>query len=536
MIQKDKRQMTTTNGSFVTITTSDLKNALASPILAKSEKTEQINMLVKAALKRKKRQLNINLSLFPASLLSILLTQFDISEKTRDMIKGSFALTADPFDMIVGSLDELAEAMIPLTLAERPEAAVVILGHKVIGCFSGSLEQSMFEQYYKMSVAINVGKSDTHEVNVYFIERDFIDHVGRKRPMKISDLLKNKKIISAVDIDRDALNRRYEKVELLTQSTGSVVDVIDGMIIKGYWGNFEEHGFSSVTSPSRCIVEPTLESDNYLDSIVSDTSDRNKSEFVRVFSLIQKRYIFVHIESMLETVFDINAPSRLMLEPKMKKTIEKLFTIETNSVMPDIIAGKSGGMIICAAGPTGVGKTMTAEAFAEAKQRPLYSVATAELGTNVDSIERNLSLVFARAKRWNAVVLFDEADVVMMKRDSDLQRSAIVGIFLRMLDYHHGFMFMTTNRADVLDDAFFGRITLMLKYKALDSDTRAKIWSTMLEHAKIGVDDEEIVKIAKHELNGRQIRNAVRLTLALHGEKACIDDIKSSIELIATRD
>jgi hypothetical protein len=54
-------------------------------------------------------------------------------------------------------------------------------------------------------------------------------------------------------------------------------------------------------------------------------------------------------------------------------------------------------------------------------------LTTSDIGTVPDEIEENLSRNFQRAKRWNAVLLIDEADVFLANRTiNDLHRSSLV--------------------------------------------------------------------------------------------------------------
>ena len=200
--------------------------------------------------------------------------------------------------------------------------------------------------------------------------------------------------------------------------------------------------------------------------------------------------------------------------------------VDARSLFGDLLRGKSGGMVILANGKPGVGKTLTAEVFAEHTKRPLYVMEMGELGTNLASVEQNLQRVFLRATRWNAVLLMDEADIFMHKRDDNLERSAIVGVFLRLLDYYHGLFFLTSNRAEVIDPAFKSRITLQLDYPDLDRDARLKIWDLMFKMANIEVTDG-LDGLPDIELNGRQIRNLVRLVKVMNpGGKVTSEKVK----------
>jgi AAA+ superfamily predicted ATPase len=120
--------------------------------------------------------------------------------------------------------------------------------------------------------------------------------------------------------------------------------------------------------------------------------------------------------------------------------------------------------------------------------------------------------------RWHAVLQFDECEIFLSQRGDDLERSAIVGIFLRMLDYYEGLLFLTTNRPETLDYAIRSRVMLRLEYPDLDAATRANVWRTMFHAAGIRLTDpgDAFAALAEPEINGRQIRNLVRLARILH--------------------
>jgi len=114
-------------------------------------------------------------------------------------------------------------------------------------------------------------------------------------------------------------------------------------------------------------------------------------------------------------------------------------------------------------GPPGTGKTLTAEAISELLRKPLYSVSVGELGTTIHELEDKLRGILEVACVWDAVVLLDEADIFLEQRsDNNIQRNAMVGIFLRLLEYHSGVMFLTTNRVKRFDEAFHSRISIAL--------------------------------------------------------------------------
>ena len=66
---------------------------------------------------------------------------------------------------------------------------------------------------------------------------------------------------------------------------------------------------------------------------------------------------------------------------------------------------------------------------------PLYMVGAGDLGTDAHSLDTALTTVLSLASSWKAIVLIDEADVFLEKRDlHDLLRNAMVAVFLRQLE------------------------------------------------------------------------------------------------------
>lgn len=113
-------------------------------------------------------------------------------------------------------------------------------------------------------------------------------------------------------------------------------------------------------------------------------------------------------------------------------------------------------------------------------------------------------------------MLLDEADVFMEARSSqDLDRNKLVAIFLRLLEYFEGIMFLTTNRLDHMDEAFESRIHLTLNYSELDKSSRRQVWSRFLTRGAQTADvvqfsDTDLDKLARVQLNGRQIKNVLK--------------------------
>ena len=71
-----------------------------------------------------------------------------------------------------------------------------------------------------------------------------------------------------------------------------------------------------------------------------------------------------------------------------------------------------------------------------------------------EELEAQLTRTFQVASDWKAVLLLDEADVYLRKRDGfHLERNRLVATFLRTLEYYDGIFFLTTNMLGDFDSA-----------------------------------------------------------------------------------
>ena len=93
----------------------------------------------------------------------------------------------------------------------------------------------------------------------------------------------------------------------------------------------------------------------------------------------------------------------------------------------DVVKGKGKGLIILLHGAPGVGKTSTAECVAAQLKRPLLPITCGDISTQVKQAEETLQEYCALAHRWRCVLLLDEADVFLAKREKgDITRNGLV--------------------------------------------------------------------------------------------------------------
>ena len=93
-------------------------------------------------------------------------------------------------------------------------------------------------------------------------------------------------------------------------------------------------------------------------------------------------------------------------------------------------------------------------------------------------------------------------------------------MFLRLLEYFEGIMFLTTNRIMNFDAAFKSRIHLAIKYSGLSPPSQRQLWTTFITNDSrrpepYWLTADLLDDLANRALNGRQIKNVVRTAIVL---------------------
>jgi len=260
---------------------------------------------------------------------------------------------------------------------------------------------------------------------------------------------------------------------------------------------------------------------------------------VRGFSFAEKRWFDFFVDRLGPADWDSGCFDKLVLPTAQKGLVRALVATHAQQSLQfdDIVKGKGKGLIMVLHGPPGVGKTLTAETVAEYCERPLYMVSSGDLGTDAGQLDSTLTRILDMASTWKAVLLIDEADVFLERRSlHDMERNSLVSIFLRVLEYYEGILFLTSNRVNTFDDAFKSRIHVPLKYNDLTVDSRKQIWKNFLSKTDGGVhlDEDGFDRLAQANINGRQIKNVIRTAKSLaqfHGEKLDREKLEQVIKI-----
>lgn len=236
---------------------------------------------------------------------------------------------------------------------------------------------------------------------------------------------------------------------------------------------------------------------------------------VKVFDLRTHEFFWVHADNMEPHKYDKTLRDKLVL-PASHRDLLDVLTTDLGAFVNDFVEGKSAGNVILCKGIPGVGKTLTAEVYAELIERPLYSVHSGALGTTAEAIEGNLKLIFQRGSRWNCVLLIDEADAYLVERGANIEQNAIVAEFLRTLEYLDGqLLFLTTNRPSEIDEAIISRCAAIIDFGLPTAADAASIWRVMATQFEADLGDDLIAELVERfpAIAPRDIKMLLRLAL-----------------------
>ncbi|KAJ6576105.1 P-loop containing nucleoside triphosphate hydrolase protein [Mycena vulgaris] len=339
-----------------------------------------------------------------------------------------------------------------------------------------------------------------------------------------------------------AHHKQYNGLVSRKLERGRLVVRVDGriMIDRGTFAR-SEPGYSRST-PRKGLLgllwdemeddEPRRKKSNLSSVAVEDLKEDDllmATPIVYGFSLTAKRWFEFNVGCVTDIEWNENAFNQLAIDPDRKILIRGLVKshagLNEERSVDDFVAGKGGGLIMNLFGPPGVGKTLTVEATSEHLRKPLYIVSAGDLGTDPTTLDGALTEICSLVPVWDAVVLIDEADVFLEERGTaDVERNAMVAVFLRQLEYFQGILFLTTNRVKQFDAAFQSRIHLSLRYNDLSRIEKKQLWRAFWEETRTAesahnLSVQQLEALSSRNLNGRQIKNIVKLAVALAVEE-----------------
>lgn len=209
----------------------------------------------------------------------------------------------------------------------------------------------------------------------------------------------------------------------------------------------------------------------------------------------------------------------LLVLPKDHRELVEILTMDAEVLIEDVVEGKTGGTMILLEGRPGLGKTLLAEVYAEKMEKVLYKIQAGQLGVTPESVATGIGKVYENAARWGAVVLLDEADVYIRKRDESMEHNAVVAALLVTFERQTAITFMATNRSDDVDEAIISRCIAVVHFDMPTAEASGQIWRIQANTMDIDLDDGVIEEMVQHHrekdggqrATGRDIRALLKL-------------------------
>jgi SpoVK/Ycf46/Vps4 family AAA+-type ATPase len=226
----------------------------------------------------------------------------------------------------------------------------------------------------------------------------------------------------------------------------------------------------------------------------------------------------------VETLSPERTFADVILPPETRRTLDEALAQVRNH---SLIFGRWGlgerhatglGLAFNFAGPPGTGKTICAEAIANALGMKLLVVDYAEVESMwMGETPKNVVAAFNAAAEQNAVLFFDEADAIATRRASGAslpqQREAnlTVNVLLRELEAFNGVVIFATNLAANFDPAFERRIRSHVRFVMPGPVEREAIWRVQIHSKKTPLSSDVNFKALaeKYVASGGDIKNAV---------------------------
>lgn len=253
-----------------------------------------------------------------------------------------------------------------------------------------------------------------------------------------------------------------------------------------------------------------------------DPSEENSQ--ILVPDKIVKRQLFYNDT----TARQVKELATLLSEKKMRNVLRRLKS-----------SGLRCGFTCLFHGGPGTGKTETVLQLARSTGRAVFQVDVSKLRTKwYGESERLVKGVFDDYRHMveqsavAPIMLFNEADAIFNRRMEEAEHSvdknenALQNIILQEMENLDGILIATTNLATNLDKAFERRFLYKIEFETPNTDTRAKIWHSMMP----SLDSTKAQTLAERfpDLVGGHIENIARkvtVSRVLHGRGGSWDDL-----------
>jgi AAA+ superfamily predicted ATPase len=202
---------------------------------------------------------------------------------------------------------------------------------------------------------------------------------------------------------------------------------------------------------------------------------------------------------------------------QLVQAVERL--VQQDRVLGDwgFLAGRPGsrGVRMLFAGPSGTGKTLSAEVVASSLDVDLLVIDLSRVVSKwIGETEKNLAGIFEAAEQAQAVLFFDEADALFGERTeikdaNDRYANLETAFLLTRLEAFQGMAVLATNLRSHIDPAFTRRLEFIVEYSEPDVEQRRRLWRRHLPPtAPLGVTVDTDTLAELYPIVGALIRNA----------------------------
>ena len=227
---------------------------------------------------------------------------------------------------------------------------------------------------------------------------------------------------------------------------------------------------------------------------------------------------------VVETVLPERTLADVVLPPQTRRTLDQALAQVRNHTLifqrwglgERHTAGR--GLAFNFAGPPGTGKTICAEAIAHELGMKMLVVDYAQAESMwLGETPKNVAAAFRSAAEQNAVLFFDEADAIAMRRSAgaataiDRESNVTINVLLRELEAFNGIVIFATNLAANFDRAFERRIRTHVLFEMPGVEERVRIWQLQVHPRKTPLAPDVDFKVLseRYAMSGGDIKNAV---------------------------
>ena len=181
-------------------------------------------------------------------------------------------------------------------------------------------------------------------------------------------------------------------------------------------------------------------------------------------------------------------------------------------------ADRGPGVAALFSGPPGTGKTLCAGLVARELGRALYRVEPRRLASaRSGEIERSLAALFDAAEAGHVLLLFDEADAILIRRAAPEVRardrtrwgSPAASCLLEHLERFSGICIFATRHEAALGEALRRRIAVHIRFPVPEVEERERLWRQALAARAPLAGELRLSELARrYAMSGGHIRNA----------------------------